>query len=54
MMAIATEEIGAGAADALEKRIGKNSWWKYLKAVLFYGPVVLIGLYFIGFALGYF
>jgi len=54
MIAIATEEIGAGAADALEERIGKKSWWKSLKAVLFYGPAVLIGIYLIGFALGYF
>ena len=54
MIAIATEEIGAGAADALEERIGKKSWWKSLKAVLFYGPAVLIGIYLVGFALGYF
>ena len=54
MIAIATEEIGAGAADALEERIGEKSWWKSLKAVLFYGPAVLIGIYLIGFALGYF
>ena len=54
MIAIATEEIGAGAADALEERIGGKSWWKSLKAVLFYGPAVLIGIYLVGFVLGYF
>ncbi len=48
------EEIGAATADALEESIGEKSWWKSLKAVLFYGPAVLIGIYFIGFALGYF
>ena len=54
MIAIATEEIGAGAADALEERIGGKSWWKSLKAVLFYGPAVLIAIYLIGFLLGVF
>ena len=54
MIAVATEEIGAAVADELEERIGGKSWWKSLKAVLFYGPAVLIGIYFIGFALGYF
>ena len=54
MIALATEEIGAGAADALEERIGGKSWWKSLKAVLLYGPAVLIGIYLIGLVLGYF
>ena len=54
MIAIATEEIGAGAANALEEKIGEKSWWKSLKSILLYGPAVLIGIYFIGFVLGYF
>jgi|LWDU01.1.fsa_nt_gi hypothetical protein len=48
------EEIGAGAADAIEERIGDKRWWKMLKLVLLYGPVVFIGTYIIGYSLDYF
>jgi len=48
------EELGVTVADGLEDRFGERSWWNSLKAILFYGPVVLVAVYLIGFVLGIF
>ena len=48
------EEVAAGIADEVEKKYEKKSWWNSFKAVLFYGPAVLIAIYLIGFFLGVF
>ena len=48
------EELAAGIADGVEKKYEKKSWWNSFKAVLFYGPAVLIAIYLIGFFLGVF
>ena len=48
------EELGVAVADGLEEQFGERSWWNSFKAVLFYGPAVLIAIYLIGFVLGIF
>ena len=48
------EEVSVGLADEVEKKYEKKSWWNSFKAVLFYGPAVLIAIYLIGFFLGVF
>ena len=48
------EELAASLADEVEKKMEKKSWWDSFKAVLFYGPAVLIAIYLIGFFLGVF
>ena len=48
------EEVAASIADGVEKKYEKKSWWNSFKAVLFYGPAVLIAIYLIGFFLGIF
>ena len=48
------EELGVAVADGLEDQFGEKSWWNSFKAVLFYGPAVLIAIYLIGFFLGIF
>ena len=48
------EEVAASIADGVEKKYEKKSWWNSFKAVLFYGPAVLIAIYLIGFFLGVF
>ena len=46
------EEVAASIADGVEKKYEQKSWWNSFKAVLFYGPAVLIAIYLIGFFLG--
>jgi hypothetical protein len=48
------EEVAASIAGGVEKKYEKKSWWNSFKAVLFYGPAVLIAIYLIGFFLGVF
>ena len=48
------EELGVAVADGLEEQFAERSWWNSFKAVLFYGPAVLIAIYLIGFVLGIF
>jgi len=48
------EELGVAIADGIEDEFGGRSWWNSFKAVLFYGPAVLIAIYLIGFFLGVF
>jgi len=48
------EELGVAVADGLEEQFAERSWWNSFKAVLFYGPAVLIAIYLIGFFLGVF
>ena len=48
------EEVAASIADGVEKKYEQKSWWNSFKAVLFYGPAVLIAIYLIGFFLGVF
>ena len=48
------EELGVAIADGLEEEFGKRSWWNSFKAVLFYGPAVLITIYLLGFLMGIF
>jgi hypothetical protein len=48
------EELGVAVADGLEGQFAERSWWNSLKAILFYGPAVLVTIYLIGFLLGIF
>ena len=48
------EELGVAIADGLEEEFGERSWWSSFKAVLFYGPAVLITIYLLGFLMGIF
>ncbi|MDE0707205.1 MAG: hypothetical protein OSB22_05430 [Candidatus Poseidoniales archaeon] len=48
------EELGVAVADGLEEQFAERSWWNSLKAILFYGPAVLVTIYLIGFLLGIF
>ena len=48
------EELGVAVADGLEEQFAERSWWTSLKAILFYGPAVLVAIYLIGFFLGVF
>ena len=54
MPLVVVEELAASLADEVEKKYEKKSWWNSFKAVLFYGPAVLISIYLIGFFLGIF
>ena len=48
------EELGVAIADGLEEEFRERSWWNSFKAVLFYGPAVLIAIYLLGFLMGIF
>ena len=46
------EELVAGLADEVDRHLENKPWWNYVKAILFYGPAVLIAIYLSGFFLG--
>ena len=48
------EELVAGLADEVDRHLESKPWWNYVKAILFYGPAVLIAIYLSGFFLGIF
>ena len=54
MHADLAEELVAGLADEVDRHLEDKAWWNSVKAILFYGPAVLIAIYLTGFFLGLF